>query len=377
MSADQGASGRFVRLSHEGVAAFVPDPLPPDVVWDLSLISALGAAEASIGRAVGLADRFEGIDQLTHAFIRREAVLSSRIEGTVATTTDLALFEFAGVAPERSDVREVGNYRAALDFVLATAHERPISLALVCDIHAMLLQDVPSGDRTPGRFRAVQNFIAPSGRGITQATYVPPPPLHMHDALAAWEAFATGATELPRLARHALLHYQFEAIHPFADGNGRVGRLLIAYFMKRDGLLPSPIFAMSAFLEANRAEYYARLAAVGTDGAWYAWLSFYLRGIESQAIEAVVRIERLSNLRAKYRTRATKSRASALLPRLIDLLFADPVIDATTAAHVLGVGAGAALALIERLAEAGILTEVTGRRRGRVYVAREIIACAE
>ena len=246
--------GRLVRAAG-GYTAFVPDPLPPEIAWTPTLVRVLSDADRLIGRLAGEAGRLPNPHLLIRPFVRREAVLSSRIEGTRATLGELLAAE-AGAALDRSpsDLKEVANYVAALEYGVKRLRTLPLSLRLTRELHAKLMAGVRGDSATPGEFRRTQNWIGPPGAALANATYVPPPPDTLMECMGAWEKFLHDRS-LPVLIQAALMHVQFEAIHPFLDGNGRVGRLLITLFMVEREVLPTPLLYLSAFFEANRAEY--------------------------------------------------------------------------------------------------------------------------
>lgn len=337
----------------------------------------LSTADRAIGELAGVGRALPNPELLTAPIIRREAVLSSRIEGTRASLSDLVLFEIdTPTESDRGDVREVFNYVAALDRVLSPNRRVPLSLPLLLEAHETLLSGVRGSYATPGEFRRSQNWIGPPGCTLDQATYVPPPPERLWDCLDAFEKFLYAEHDLPPLAIIGCLHYQFEAIHPFVDGNGRVGRLLIVLLLIEWGLLPAPLLDISAWIEPRRLDYYDRLLAVSTDADWAGWLGFFLEGVAVQALDAVGRARRLHQLRDEYRARVTTARASSLLPQLVDALFATPAMTINRAKQVLGVTHRAATLSVEKLVEAGMLTEVSPRGRTRLFIADEILAVA-
>ncbi len=311
-------------------------------------------------------------------FKRREALLSSRIEGTQASLSDLLLFE---IDPTRSrsddDAREVLNYVRALDHGLAREASLPLSLRMLREMHGILLEDVRGEKRTPGEFRQAPNWIGPHGCTLDRARFVPPPPDEMQEALRGFESYLHEPSELPPLVRMALVHYQFEAIHPFNDGNGRIGRLLIALQLCRENLLPDPLLYLSAWFESHRQEYYDGLLAVSREGRWSEWISFFLRGVADQARDAIVRAGKLLALREEFRGRLQTARTSALALRLLDQLFELPGLTVPFAANLLDVTPRAAQQNVDKLVRAGILREVTGRKRGRIYLAEGIRSATE
>lgn len=362
--------------------AFVPRDLPPkiDLTWEL--VAQVSAAERALAELSGLARNLPDPQLLIRPFVRREAVLSSRIEGTQASLSDLLLFEAARIVdapepPRMSDVVEVSNYVGALDHGLERMREFPISLRLIREMHFRLMKGVRGDHLTPGELRRSQNWIGPAGSLLANATFVPPPPAEMKQALEALERYLHTPSDLPAVIRLALVHYQFEAIHPFLDGNGRMGRLLITLLLCHEGLLTQPLLYLSAYFEARRADYYKKLMGVSLDGNWGEWIAFFLDGVAQQSRDAVWRAEAVLDLLAEYRRRYVSARSSALLLRLIDELFESPAITIGQTAKRLGVTQRTAALTIGKLVKGGILSESTGRQRGRVYVARGIIEALE
>ncbi len=370
--------GRVLRTT-KGYWAFIPNPLPPLIKWSTTLISALGEAERNLGRLAGLADMLPSPHILVRPFIRREAVLSSRIEGTRASLVDLYHFESAQLSffEDTSDVRDVHNYVRALDYGLERSKTLPVSLRLIREMHGILMEGVRGEHLTPGEFRRSQNWIGPPGSTIETATIVPPPIDEMHQALDALEKFIHAPSDIPQLVSAGLIHYQFEAIHPFLDGNGRVGRLLVILLLIEWGLISQPMLYLSAFFEAYRLDYYNRLLAVSQRGEWENWLLFFLKGISSQSLDAITRIERLEQLRNAYRERLRTERAAARLLQTIDVLFERPILNIRQLEAALGVPYRTAQRYVERLEEIGILREVTGHARNRIYRADEILEVLE
>ena len=337
-------------------------------------VNLLADAERALGELRGLGRRgLPNPHLLIRPFLRQEAVLSSRIEGTRADLEQLLLFEISpDDEPEQRDVREVANYVAALELGFARLETLPVSLRLIREVHARLMEGVRGQERRPGEFRHVQNLIGAPGDTAATARYAPPPVQEMHDALSRLERFwGDRRDDLPFLIRLALFHYQFEAIHPFMDGNGRVGRLLIALQLQE--ILPQPLLYLSGYFERNRDAYLDRLMAVSRAGSWLPWIDFFLQGIVEQAHEATRRSHELLDLLVVYQDWAAESPRSGNLRGLIALLFEQPVIAATDVSRGLGVTTRGANQLIERLVDRGILVEITGRQRNRRFAAREII----
>ena len=359
-----------------GYRAYVPAPAPPPLEWSESLTLSLSSADRAIGRLAGEGRRLPNPHILIRPFVRREAVLSSRIEGTQSTLGELLATE-AGAAVERSpeDLREVGNYVAALEYGLERIETLPVSLRLVRELHERLMRDVRGEVATPGEFRRSQNWIGPPGSTLNGATYVPPPPSELMPCLDAWERFLHDES-LPPLVHAAIAHSQFEAIHPFLDGNGRVGRLLITLLLVTRGVIPSPLLYLSAWFEATREEYYARLLGVTARGEWEEWLTYFLRGVALQSEDAVDRIERLDYLLSGWKRELASGR-SRLPERALDLFAENPFWTAGGAAERLGVAFTTAQRAIGRLEAAGIVAQVGEARRNRVYCARAILDVLE
>jgi len=373
----QDKFGSLVKGPH-GYWAYTPHPLPPDIEITPRLLRELSDADHALGELAGVARTLPNPHLLIGPFVRREAVLSSRIEGTQASFSDLFFFEAASwKEKEVPDVREVSNYVKALEYGLDRLKDLPVNLRLIKEIHAKLMEGVRGQNQTPGEFRRSQNWIGPPGCKLMDATYVPPPPAEMLEALDSFEKYLHAKSDLPPLVRLCFIHYQFESIHPFLDGNGRIGRLLVTLLLCVDGLLPQPLLYLSAFFERHRDEYYRRLLEISLHGNWMEWIGFFLRGITSQARDAIRRSDLLLSLWKRYRIELQAARASALLLQLVDELFNYPAITNSIAAEKLGVTPRSAQLNIDKLQKANILKEATGRARNRVYIAREIISIIE
>ncbi|MCB0110043.1 MAG: Fic family protein, partial [Caldilineaceae bacterium] len=305
----QSPSGRLVRDGYGEAAywAFVPHPLPPTLNFDLPLLQVLSSADRALGELAGLGRNIPNPQLLLQPFMRREAVLSSRIEGTQADVADLYAYEagqlmlpgFRSQAPE-SDVREVLNYVRALEYGLERIKEFPLSLRLLREMHEHLMNGVRGDHLTPGEFRRSQNWIGGYGVGLQDAAYMPPPVDEMKDSLSDFERYLSAVDDYPPLIRLGLVHYQFEAIHPFLDGNGRIGRLLITLLLVHWDLLPLPLLYLSAYFEEHRQHYYDGLMNVSTQGNWHGWLTFFLTGVTEQAKDAIQRAKGLQDLAALW-----------------------------------------------------------------------------
>ncbi|GEM34024.1 cell filamentation protein Fic [Nocardia neocaledoniensis NBRC 108232] len=353
--------------------AFSPPPLPPSVSLSPKLVRRLSSADRAVGELAGLGRGLSNQDLFCRALVRREAVLSSRIEGTVASLSDVAMYEAERPARPQGDVQEVFNYMSAMDHVLDPDRRLPLSLPLLREAHQILMAGVRGDYATPGEFRRSQNWIGPPGSTIDTAKYVPPPPESLWQSLDAFEHFLHADGELPPLLAIAAVHYQFEAIHPFIDGNGRIGRLLAVMLLVEWGLLPGPLLDLSSYIEPRRDRYYDGLLRVSTEGDWPGWFDFFLEVVEEQARDSLARAVRLDALRTELRLRVARARSSGLLPVLVDELFRSPIISIAIAMKALEVSHRAATLNIEKLVETGILVEVT-RGRTRFFAAPDVLA---
>lgn len=367
--------GRHVR-SPQGYEAFVPEPLPPHITWSPKLVRALSEADMLIGRLAGEGGSLPNPHLFMRPFIRREAVLSSRIEGTQSTLGEILAVE-AGAHVERSpaDLREVANYVVGLEYGIRRLKKLPLSLRLILEIHEKLMKGVRGGVATPGEFRRSQNWIGPLGSTIQTASYVPPPPSEMNDCLGQLEIFLHDRS-LPPLIQIGLAHYQFEAIHPFLDGNGRVGRLLITLFLVERGILPTPLLYLSAFFEAKRNEYYELLTGVSRQGAWEEWLVYFLNGVARQSEDALGRAERINALLAEWRG-AVAGLSSKVPAQLVDLIAANPFLKIKGVAEKLDVAFTTAQRAVEKLEGLSILKRVGRAQRDRVYCAKALLDILE
>jgi Fic family protein len=375
-------SGRLLKVGQGDAAyrAFVPNALPPALNLDAKLIRILSGADRALGELAGLGRTMPNPELLIRPFIRREAVLSSRIEGTQTGITDLYLYEarqmaLPGMKPASTDAdaREVLNYVRALEYGLERVQTLPISLRLVRELHEHLLKGVRGERATPGEFRHSQNWIGKPRCTLNDADYIPPPVPEMNDALDAFEKYLHSGNDHPPLVRLALIHYQFEAIHPFLDGNGRIGRLLLSLLLVNWKLLPLPLLYLSAFFERHRQDYYDLLRAISERGAWSEWLAFFLSGVAEQSQEANQMAKKLQDLQLKWREKLTKARASALLLRLADSLFESPLVTIPQAQRVLGVTYRTAQQNVERLVEEDILQQESKTSYGKTFSARDIL----
>jgi Fic family protein len=368
-------AGRVVR-SPRGYFAFVPAPLPPEIRYDDELVLALSRADASLSELSGLGRLLPNPHLLIAPYVRKEAVLSSKIEGTTTDLSELLQDEAGAELPARDprDVREVRNYVRALEYGVTRLKKLPLSLRLVRELHELLMRGVRGDRATPGEFRRSQNWIGPPRSTSDTASYVPPPVEELQACLDSWEKFLHERDRIPDLVQCALMHEQFEAIHPFLDGNGRVGRLLITLFLIERNRLSQPLLYLSAYIERNRNENYELLQGVRTRGDWRSWIVYFLRGVAEISNEAVERSGRLMDLREKLRNKIVGKR-NAL--RLLEKLFENPYVTVAGAAKLLAVTNPTARQAVKHLQAAAVLSETTGREWGRLYLARPILKILE
>ncbi|HEV2009229.1 MAG TPA: Fic/DOC family N-terminal domain-containing protein [Burkholderiales bacterium] len=358
-----------------GYWAFVPKSLPPELDYSPTLIKLLDEAAWRLGELAGLGRILPSPWLIVGPAVHREAVLSSRIEGTHTSVNGLYRYEAQGLeGVEAADAREVHNYVVALEYSVKRVGSLPVSLRFVGEIHERLMRGVRGGSANPGQFRTTQNWVGPPGATLAEAAFVPPPVPQMHEALHVFETYLHTETDTPALVRLALIHAQFEIVHPFADGNGRVGRLLIILLMVHWGLLPHPLLYLSAFFERHRDEYYRGLKGVSHEGRWEDWIELFLRGVREQAQDAVRLAEGVLALREKYRARLAGRRLSKITEELAAQVFVNPWVTAPAVRDRWKVNFRTAQKAIDDLARLKILAEATGKHRHRAWVAHEVMA---
>jgi len=365
------------RLQQGGYKAFFPEPLPPhDLSLDDNLQALLSKADLALGRLDGVVSVVPEPDLFVMMYVRREAVFSSQIEGTHASLMDVLDFEAElDGAEARVDVAEIVNYVAAMRYGLSQLSSLPLSRRLLCAVHRVLMEGVRGGEpaRTPGEFRHSQNWIG--GGSPATARFVPPPAEAVDVAFANLEEFLHDPTPLPPLVKAGIAHAQFETIHPFLDGNGRTGRLLITFWLVEQGILRQPLLYPSLYFKEHKEDYVDRLQAIRDEGAWEDWLAFFLDGIAQVADEATDRARLILELRERDRRRISDRfgrRAATALP-LLDELFKQPALSAKKVQSLLGVSQPTADALIRDLVGIGVLRERTGRKRNRVFAYQEYV----
>lgn len=364
-------AGRYLRQP-SGYRAFIPASLPPDppIRMDGRLQTLLSAADRALGRLDGSIQTLPNPDLFVFMYVRKEAVLSSQIEGTQSSLQDVLAAEakvLGTTLPQ--DVDEVVNYVTAMNHGLQRLHELPVSLRLIKEIHAQLLKGVRGGRLEPGEFRRSQNWIGPGGCTLNEASFVPPPPEEVMPSLGKLEEFTHASVDLPQLIQIGLVHAQFETIHPFLDGNGRVGRLLITFLLCQREILVKPVLYLSHFFKQHRGEYYQLLQDVRDKGNWEDWLAFFLRGVTEVSREATETARRILAMREQHRSAVTTElgRGAANGHLVLEHLFRRPIVSVAEIRQLTDTSYPAANNIVSRLAEMGILTEVTGQKRNRLF----------
>lgn len=367
---DSDRAGIFL-LQPGGYEAFLPKPLPPTppIKFDSEMQSLLSRSDRALGRLDGSIRTLPNPDLFVFMYVRKEAVLSSQIEGTQSSLNDVLEAEADILNPERpSDVKEVLNYVRAMNYGLERLHELPLSVRLIREIHDILLTGVRGGHRNPGELRQIQNWIGPLGCSAKDASFVPPPPKLVPEALGELELFLHDK-ELPALIQIGLAHAQFETIHPFLDGNGRVGRLLISFLLYEREILQTPVLYISHFFRRHRQEYYDRLQEIRDHGQWEEWLKFFLRGINEVAAEATKTARSIVDLRESHRALITKEfgRVAGNGLRVLEHLYEKPIIRVQDIADLTNVTYPAANNLMNKFVGQGLLVEITGHARNRQF----------
>ena len=363
-------AGRYVKQL-TGYRAFIPADLPPNppIVLDSELTRLLSDADRALGRLDGVSTVLPNPDLFVAMYVRQEAVLSSQIEGTQSTLQDVLAYEADANRESRpGDVEEVVNYVAAMNHGLRRLPELPVSLRLIKEIHVRLMAGVRGSELQPGEFRRSQNWIGPQGCTLNSADFVPPPPHEMSEGLNNLEKFMHDRESYPVLIQCGLIHAQFETIHPFLDGNGRVGRLLITFLLCERKILLRPLLYLSYFLKARRAEYYDRLTAIRTTGDWEGWLKFFLRGVYEVSLSATETARKILALREEHRQLISDTFGSANNPlKLHERMFATPTFSVGDAKEVMSCAFGTASSVVEKFEELGLVREITGQERNRRY----------
>lgn len=372
-------AGKYVHQL-TGYDAFIPTDLPPDppVNMDAEMIRLLSLADRKLGRLDGVAQILPNPDLFVGMYVQKEAVLSSQIEGTQASFVDVLQVD-ADTAAKRQDVEEVVNYVKAMKYGMNRLETLPLSLRLLREIHGILLSGVRGSQRNPGDFRTSQNRIGSSGCSLATASFVPPPVAEMTSALGHLENYMYSESDIPHLIRIALIHAQFETIHPFLDGNGRMGRLLIAFWLYQQQILKYPLLYISYYFKKNRTEYYDRLMNIRTKGDWEGWVKFFLEGVAQVADEATQsasEIMKLKEMIMEKIQKETSGKANSVL--LLDLLFRMPIITINVVKDELKVSYPTAKALTEHFREAKIIRCIDDSiLRNKMYIFTEYVAILE
>ena len=367
----EGRAGRYI-AQPTGYRAFIPAPLPPvpPVKVEGELQRLLSEADRALGRLDGSVHTLPNPDLFVYMYVRKEAVLSSQIEGTQSSLQDLLSAEAeVGAGDTPRDVDDVVNYVRAMNRGLARLQDLPVSVRLIREIHAELMHGARGSRLTPGELRRSQNWIGPGGASLSDATYVPPPPEEVPKALGDLETFLHQSDDVPLLVKFGLAHAQFETIHPFLDGNGRLGRLLITFLLCERGVLDKPVLYLSHYFKAHRQEYYDRLQAVRDNGDWEGWLVFFLKGIVEVSAQAADTARRILALREEHRSLIAErlGRAAGNGHRVLQHLYVRPIVSTTEVEELLSTTFGGANQIVRRLTELGILMEITGQARHRRF----------
>ena len=372
-----GRAGKYMRQP-TGYSAFIPSTLPPHPPLSTGgeLQAALSRADLALGRLDGSVQTLPNPEMFVLMYVRKEAVLSSRIEGTQSSLQDLLAAEAQFLSPTRPrDVAEVVNYVDAMRYGLERLSDLPVSIRLIREIHRRLLRNVRGSNLTPGELRTSQNWIGPAGCSIGEATFVPPPPHFVPEALGDIERFLHRQDDLPVLSKVGLAHAQFETVHPFLDGNGRIGRLLITFLLTERGILQRPVLYLSHYFARYRQDYYDHLQAVRDRGDWEGWMLFFLMGVIEVSAEATATARRILLLREDHRRAITDNlgRAAGNGHRVLEHLYERPIISVNSVRSLIGTTYPAANQLVSRLVDSGILREITGYARNRVFAYRSYI----
>lgn len=363
-------AGSFVKQAGS-FSAFMPRPLPPDppLKLDLELMMLLSNADRCLGRLDGITQILPNPDLFVAMYVKKEAVLSSQIEGTQASFIDLLDEGEIHKSEKIKDVEEVVNYVQAMNYGLERLEELPLSLRLFKEIHELLLSGVRGSERFPGEFRRTQNWIGPAGCTLSTAVFVPPPPHEMITAMGELEKYFYSDDEMPPLVKIGLIHAQFETIHPFLDGNGRMGRLLITFWLCQQKILSKPLLYLSYYFKMNKVEYYDRLMAIRLKGDWEGWTRFFLKGLAEVSYEATETAKIILQMKEEYSrliNSSIKNPANGL--KLLEILFGHPVVTSSSVAEAIGVSYPTANSLVNEFCDLGILSFDPNVQRNRKYI---------
>lgn len=353
---------------------YVPNPLPPQIDLDWDLANLLSEANIKLGELSGAGQLLPNQHLLIGPFIRREAVMSSRIENIQSGLDQLFLFEVDKTkTPEMPDVQELANYVDTMEYGIKRMQKLPVSSRLICEMHKVLMRGVRGEQATPGLMRTTQNWIGKPGCTLMDATYIPPQVPEMKECFSELERYIHSKAKEPHLIQCALVHYQFEAIHPFVDGNGRIGRLLIVLMLMEKEILSQPFLYISDYFERHRDTYYELLLDVSQQGDWNNWITFFLKGICEQSVDALLTIQRLLNLREQYSELALGTRVPKVVNTLVEHLFSTPIVSVSKLAKEWEETFTTVQRGVDYLVEKGILREMTGQQRNRLFIADDIL----
>ena len=364
-------AGQYIHQP-EGYKAFIPAPLPPNppIEYDSELITLLSKADRALGRLDSVCDLVPNLDLFVHMYVRKEAVLSSQIEGTQSTFEEVIEYE-AGINPKSltGDMQENQNHILALEYGLKRIHDLPVSLRLIQEIHGKLMEGVRGGEKTPGEFRRSQNWIGPKGASLQEAAFIPPPVHAMNSALDDFERFLHRDDPIPPLVLCGIAHAQFETIHPFLDGNGRIGRLLITFLLCQQEILTRPLLYLSHYFKKHRQEYYERLMAIRENGDWENWLKFFLKGIAEVSLQATTKARKILNMIEQHNTAIQKTFTNSGNGfRLLESLLLSPVTYAKKVEELIGCSNATAHNILGQATRAGILKQISSGKRNRLYL---------
>jgi len=376
MNSDDFASayGRIevVRDRNETYPTFIPNNLPPKINYDESLALSLARASAKLAKLSGAALFLPNPDLLIAPYLHKEAILSSQIEGTRISLSDFLLSEAKGEERDVPDALEVANHVEAVKYGLKYIVDKPITLELIKEMHRILMRGVRGGDKSPGDFRNIQNWIGPPGSKKEEAAFIPPYPEKIESLTESLLDYLNREDEMPNLIKIALIHYQFETIHPFRDGNGRIGRALITLYLCKNRLMIKPLLYISGYLDENRDVYSGLLLKTNKEGAFEPWIKFFLEAIETQANDSLQRATKLLELKEVYRKRTQTNYKNPRITELIDHLFTNPYITVTQAQKTMAATYPTARKAVDALIKDGILKEMQGTQKPKIYVAEEI-----
>ncbi|WP_321418087.1 Fic family protein [uncultured Methanomethylovorans sp.] len=369
-------AGKFV-LTPEGYRSFIPRELPPElpIEYDDELRLLLSKADRNLARLDGITSVLPNLDLFIAMYVKKEALLSSQIEGTQASLEGVLEFE-ANLVPKEaiSEIKEVVNYIKALNYGIERLVETSMSLDLIKEIHKILLEGTRGDGLNSGNFKVLQNYVGTPGASIREAIFVPPTPAITVPAMQALERFLNEKDNIPPLIKIGMIHAQFETIHPFLDGNGRMGRLIITFYLVWKEILSKPLLYLSFYLKNNRSEYYDLLMKVRTEGAWEDWLKFFLKGVSETSQEAVNTAREIIKLKDDMTNKVYENSISSIHAiRLINLLFDSPLISSKDIADRLNISSVTANSLVSKFEEIGILNEVTGKKRYKMYLFKEYV----